>query len=96
MTQTVVTTKFFGPTNTRGAGIKVYTRSGSKMVSFDYAASMGAGITEATLTATVEHLLNDTLASEYGDVYTVDRVTPVGGPDQTVTYWIVDYTVIYG
>lgn len=96
MLQTIVTTKYFGPTNTRGSRIKVSTRSGSKMVSYDYAAPMGQGITEATLKATVEHLLVDTYAREHGDTFTVDLVTCVGGPDRASIYWIVDYTAVYG
>lgn len=93
--QTVVTTKFYGPTNTRGSRIKVSTRNGSKFVPFDYTTGWG-GIDEAGVAKVTAELLMDEYATDHGDTYIVDEAAPIGGPKEDVKYWIVTYTVTYG
>ena len=89
--QTVVTTKFYGPTNTRGARVKVSTRNGSKFVPFDHAAGWDGIYPDALAKVTAE-LLQDEYATAYGDTYIADEATPVGGPREDVGYWVVTYT----
>ena len=94
-TQTIVTTKFYGPTSTRGARVKVTTRNGSKFVPYDYSTSWN-GIDEAGVAAVAAELLQDEHAMRHGDTYTVNEARLVGGPKGDVRYWIVTYTVTYG
>lgn len=93
--QTVVTTKYYGPTNTRGSRVKVSTRNGSKFVPFDYRTS-GGGIDKVGVAEVTAGLLQDEYATDHGDTHVVDEVTPVGGPKGDAQYWIVTYTVTYG
>ena len=93
--QTVVTTKYYGPTNQRGSQVKVATRNGSKFVPFDYTVS-GCGINEVGVTKATAELLMDEYATNHGDEYVITEVTPVGGPEADVRYWIVTYAVTYG
>ena len=93
--QTIVTTKYYGPTNTRGSRVKVSTRNGSKFVPFDHAAR-GDGIDPDTLAKVTAELLMDEYATDHGDEYVITEVTPVGGPEADVRYWIVTYAVTYG
>ena len=94
-TRTVVTTKYYGPTNTRGSRVKVSTRNGSKFVPFDGETSWD-GINEAGVAKVTAELLMDEYAIDHGDKYTVDEATLVGGPVDDLRYWIVTYTVTYG
>ena len=93
--QTIVTTKFYGPTDTRGARVKVSTRNGSKFVPFDYAAGWDSINPDALVKVTAE-LLQDEYATTYGDTYVVDEVRPIGGPQGDVDYWLATYTATYG
>ena len=93
--QTVVTTKYYGPTNTRGSRVKVTTHNGSKFVPFDSAAGWG-GINEAGVAKVTAELLMGEYATNHGDEYVITEVTPVGGPEADVRYWIVTYAVTYG
>ena len=89
--QTIVTTKFYGPTNTRGARIKVSTRNGSKFIPFDHVAGWG-GIDMTNVANATAELLQDEHATADGDTYVVNEAAPVGGPKGDVDYWIVTYT----
>ena len=92
--QTVVTTKYYGPTNTRGSRVKVATRNGSKFIPFDYTTSWD-GINEAVVAKVTADLLMDEYAIAHGDKYLVDEATLVGGPKDDMRYWIVTYTVTW-
>ena len=89
--RTVVTTKFYGPTNTLGARIKVSTRNGSKFIDFDHAAGWD-GIDRASLAKATAELLQDEYATSSGDMYAVTEVKPIGGPQGDVDYWLATYT----
>ena len=89
--QMVVTTKYCGPTNTRGARVKVSTRNGSKFVAFDHAAGWD-GIDRARLAKATAELLQDAYATSNGDTYAVTEVKPIGGPQGDVDYWLATYT----
>ena len=89
--QTVVTTKFYGPTDTRGARIKVSTRNGSKFIPFDYAAGWD-GIDRVSLAKATADLLQDEYATSNGDTYAITEVKPIGGPQGDVDYWLATYT----
>ena len=91
--RTVVTTKYYGPTNTRGARIKVSTRNGSKFIPFDHAAGWG-GIDMTNVANATAELLQDEHATADGDTYVVVEAAPVGGPKGDADYWIVTYTRI--
>ena len=93
--RTVVTTKFYGPTNTRGARVKVSTRNGSKFLPFCHTVSW-PGIDEAGVAKVTAELLQDEYANSCGDTYAVTEATPVGGPQGDVDYWLVTYMVTYG
>ena len=89
--QTVVTTKFYGPTDTRGSRVKVSTHNGSKFLPFDYAAGWD-GIDEARLAKAAADLLQDEYATSNGDTYAVTEAKPIGGPQGDADYWLVTYT----
>ena len=89
--QTVVTTKSYGPTNTRGARIKVSTRNGSKFIDFDHAAGWD-GIDRARLAKATAELLQVEYATSNGDTYAVTDVKPIGGPQGDNDYWLATYT----
>ena len=93
--QMVVTTKYCGPTNTRGARVKVSTRNGSKFIPFDHVAGWG-GIDEAGVAKVTAELLMDGYATNHGDEYVITEVTLVGGPEAVFDYWLVTYAVTYG
>ena len=92
--QTIVTTKFYGPTDTLGARIKVSTRNGSKFIPFDYEAGWD-GIEPDALAKVTAELLQDEYATSHGDTYAVTEAKPIGGPQGDVDYWFVTYTVTY-
>lgn len=93
--QTIVTTKFYGPTYTRGSRVKISTRNGSKFVPFDHRTSWD-GIDETGVAEVAAELLQYEDAIDHGDTYTVDEVKPVGGPKEDVKYWLVTYTITHG
>ena len=89
--RTVITTKFYEPTNTRGARIKVSTRNGSKFLPFDYEAGWD-GINRDSLAKVTADLLQDEYATSSGDTYAITEVEPIGGPQGDVDYWLATYT----
>lgn len=88
--QTIVTTRYYGPTDTRGSRIKVSARDKSKFVPFDYAAPLGTGITEDTLKAVVPALLEGPMTT-----YRVESVESVSGPGNNLSYYLVTAETIW-
>ena len=93
--QTVVTTKYYGPTNTRGSRIKVSSHNGSMFVPFDHAAGW-KGVDMISVAKATAELLQDEYATNHGDTYAVKEATPIDGPVGDVDYWVVTYVVTYG
>ena len=92
--QRVVTTKYYGPTNTRGARVKVSTGNGSKFVPFDHGTTWD-GINGAGVAKVTAELMQDKYATEAGYTYSVTEVKRIGGPEDDLRYWIVTYTVTW-
>ena len=94
--QTIVTTKLYGPTDTRGSRVKVSTRNGSKFVPFNHRKALCDGIDEVGVAEVAAELLQDEYAMRHGDTYTIHEARLVSGPKDDVRYWIVTYTITYG
>lgn len=82
--QTVVTTRYYGPTDTRGSRIKVSARNRSKFVPFDHAAPSWAGITADTLREVIPVLMETEMAT-----FRVTSVEWVSGPGNDLNYYFV-------
>ena len=85
---TIVTTTYYGPTETRGSRIKVATREGARFIPFDH--SGRNGIVEEGLARTIERLLTN----EHVDI-TVTALQQTSGPNEDATYWIVTYDLTW-
>ena len=88
--QTIVTTRYYGPTDTRGSRIKVSARDRSKFVPFDHAAPGWTGITEDTLKEVIPGLLENELTA-----YQVTSVDGIGGPGNELNYYLVTAETIW-
>lgn len=88
--QTIVTTRYYGPTDTRGSRIKVSARDRSKFVPFDHAAPMGTGITEDTLKAIVPGLLEGPLTT-----YRVESADSISGPGNVLNYYLITTETVW-
>ena len=84
--QTIVTTRYYGPTNTRGSRIKVSTRRGSRFIPFEYAASWN-GVSVDTLKSVVSALMSDDTVT----VHVTDAEIVSGPQDTELKYWIVSF-----
>lgn len=88
--QTIVTTRYYGPTDTRGSRIKVSARDRSKFVPFDHAAAFATGITEDTLKAIVSELLETELTT-----YWVESVDSISGPGNVLNYYLITTETVW-
>lgn len=87
MRKTVVTTKFYGPTNTLGSRVKVSAWAGSKFVPFRHDVGSWNGISESGIGQIVADLLGEVTGWSY-DIKSVERTS---GPDDDLVYWLVTY-----
>ena len=88
--QTIVTTRYYGPTDTRGSRIKVSARDRSKFVPFDHAAPGWIGVTEDTLREVIPGLLEGPLTT-----YRVESVESISGPGGSLGYYLVTAETVW-
>ena len=88
--KTIVTTRYYGPTDTRGSRLKVSARDRSKSVPFDNAAPGWTGITEDTLKAIVPGLLEGPLTT-----YRVESVDSISGPGNVLNYYLITAETVW-
>ena len=88
--QTIVTTRYYGPTNTRGSRLKVSASDRSKFVPFDHAAPGWTGITEDTFKEVIPELLETELTT-----YRVESVESISGPGNDQDYYLVTAETVW-
>ena len=88
--QTIVTTRYYGPTNTRGSRIKVSARDRSKFIPFDYTTDW-SGVSVDTLKSVVSALMS----SDTVTVHVTDAETVSGPKDTELKYWIVSFEHVW-
>ena len=86
--QTIVTTRYYGPTDTRDSRLKVSARDRSKFVSYNDAAR--TGITEDTFKEVVSGLLETELTT-----YRVESVDSISGPGDVLNYYLITAETVW-